>query len=125
MSKTMARRVEKPAPQAAAKALPGRPFAKGDDPRRNTLKPGPGRPPSLIRASMREALDKRLHILADIADDPSVSPAERMKALDLLGKYGMGTTSAIVDAEGNDAPPPRPASPQELAQLVAVLRGDA
>ncbi len=53
---------------------------------------------------MRESLDARLHILAEIADDPSKTPIERMKALDMLGKYGMGTTVTETDAEGKDVP---------------------
>ncbi|MFN9203858.1 MAG: hypothetical protein ACK6DP_12435 [Gemmatimonas sp.] len=66
--------------------------------------PNAGRPPSAIRAAMRTALDERLHILADIADDPSKTPIERMKALDMLGKYGMGTTITETDNEGKDVP---------------------
>lgn len=53
---------------------------------------------------MREALDVRLHILAEIADDASKTPIERMKALDMLGKYGMGTTVTETDSDGKDVP---------------------
>lgn len=103
MSGDMARRVEKTAPKTAAARVIGRPFVKGADPRRPP-KGGPGRPPSEIRAAMREALGRRLHILGEIADDPKVTPTERMKALDLLGKYGMGTTITETDANGQDVP---------------------
>ena len=81
---------------AAAGINPGRGPKKGA--------PNAGRPPSAIRAAMRESLDARLHILAEIADDPSKTPIERMKALDMLGKYGMGTTITETDAEGKDVP---------------------
>lgn len=117
VDKSTVKSTRKPSPIERDPSLRGRGPAKGA--------PNAGRPPSLIRASMREALADRLHILADIADDPTVTPTERMKALDLLGKYGMGTTTAVVDSEGQDVPPPQPASPQELAQLVAALKGEA
>lgn len=62
-----------------------------------------GRPPSAIRATMREALADRIPILEAIADDPKASVADRMKAVDLLGKYGLGTTVTETDTEGHDA----------------------
>jgi len=55
---------------------------------------------------MRVALDERIHILAKSADDPKVTPIERMKALDLLGKSGMGTTITETDTEGQDVARP-------------------
>ena len=67
--------------------------------------PNAGRPPSAIRASMREALDERLKLLASFADDPNLAPLERMRALDMLAKYGIGTTQTATDTEGDNAPP--------------------
>lgn len=54
-----------------------------------------GRPASAIRASMRESLDKRLVIAEQIADDKEAAPSERMKALELLARYGLGTSDTV------------------------------
>ena len=89
-------RVRRLAGAAAHAELRGRGPKKGA--------PNAGRPPSAIRAAMRESLDARLHILAEIADDASKTPIERMKALDMLGKYGMGTTVTETDSDGKDVP---------------------
>ncbi len=51
---------------------------------------------------MRLALDTRLHVLEQIADDEENTPTERMKALDMLGRYGMGTTVTETDTDGKD-----------------------
>ena len=80
----------------------GKPFVSGD-PR---VKPGPGRPPSAIREALRASFSERLGILAKLADDEDLAPAERMKALEMMAKYGMGTTTTVTDTEGNDAPSP-------------------
>jgi hypothetical protein len=88
-----------------------------------TNKGGPGRPPSAIRATLRQSFEERVKVLEAIADGevayklrsdgekmsaadltkviPSV--ADRLKAMDLLAKYGLGTTSTQTDTEGNDA----------------------
>ncbi len=73
-----------------------------------TNKGGPGRPPSLIRSLFRDSFANRLWVLEDVADgEPmvrvrdalgnetgatrSASPGDRIKAVDVLGKYGLGT----------------------------------
>ena len=50
--------------------------------------PGTGRPKSEVRAACAKGFDERISLLQGFADDPNLSPAERLKALDLLGKYG-------------------------------------
>ena len=45
-----------------------------------------------------------MKILESIADDEEAPPSERMKAIDILAKYGLGTTNTETDTEGNDAP---------------------
>jgi hypothetical protein len=80
-----------------------------------TNAPGPGRPPSAIRESAREALDKRLPLLAQIIDgepirhvvrDPSGNETEfyksatiqeREKAFVALAKIGMSATGIRAD----------------------------
>src|SRR5690349_475991 len=60
----------------------------------------PGRPPSELRARMRGSLEERLHIAEEIADDETSSPADRMKALDFLAKYGLGTKQEVTGEDG-------------------------
>jgi hypothetical protein len=65
-------------------------------------KGGTGRPPSAIRAQMRGSLAERISIAEAIADDKDAKASDRLHALDLLAKYGLGTTSTETDTEGND-----------------------
>jgi hypothetical protein len=65
---------------------------------------GTGRPPSIIRERLRGSFEQRVKILESIADDDEAPPSDRMKAIDILAKYGLGTTSTETDTEGNDAP---------------------
>jgi hypothetical protein len=87
------------AEKAAGKAT-GRPFEKGDK-RINRTRPGPGRPPDKIRAALRKAFDDRIATLREIADDEDQKMDYRLKAMDMLAKYGLGTPTAAVDSEGN------------------------
>lgn len=52
---------------------------------------GPGRPPSALREVMRLSLEERLPILEKLADDPTVAPRDRLKAIEILARYGIGT----------------------------------
>ena len=67
-----------------------------------TNKGGPGRPPSEIRSKLRGSFADRIKVAEQIADNPKSSPADRLRALDLLAKYGLGTTITETDTEGND-----------------------
>ena len=78
--------------------------------------PGTGRPPSEIRAAMRVALADRIHILQDIADGENTSDADRMKALDLLAKYGLGTKAEVTGEDG--------APLQAGVVILPAVRGD-
>ena len=57
--------------------------------------PGIGRPPSAIRERLRGGFDDRVATLEEIADDPSQSAADRIRAIDLLAKYGLGALKEI------------------------------
>lgn len=85
--------------------------------------PGTGRPPSVLREKLRGSFEDRMNVAEDIADGrfvPNMPPAaaaaalalgggdagtnaimaeyaasDRLKALDLLGKYGLGTTQGV------------------------------
>lgn len=65
-----------------------------------TNKGGPGRPPSEIRKVCREAFEERVPILMAMADDEELEPTVRQKAIDMLGRYGLGTTITPTGAEG-------------------------
>ena len=56
---------------------------------------GPGRPPSALRARLRGSLDERVGVLEQIADDESASHRDRIKAVDVLARYGLGTVREI------------------------------
>jgi hypothetical protein len=64
--------------------------------------PGPGRPPSVIREHAREGFADLIPSLKRIAGDKETSTTDRLRAIDLLGKYGLGTTVTETDTEGRD-----------------------
>ena len=63
--------------------------------RRGTNRGGTGRPPSTIRDRLRGSFDERVATLEDIADSNEESTADRIRAIDLLAKYGLGTLKEI------------------------------
>ncbi len=77
--------------KSARKSAVGRPFEPGRDPRRGRgPRPGAqnaGRPPSAVRAACRDAFARRIPILEAIADNSTSAPGDRLRALDLLGRY--------------------------------------
>ena len=54
-----------------------------------------GRPPSEVRKAMRLALEDRLTVLADIADNPASNAGDRIRALEVLARYGLGTSDTL------------------------------
>lgn len=96
---------------------PGNPGNRGGQKGRS------GRPPSKIREKLRGSFLKRIKILEQFADGEIVykiraegekpdmavllklapTPSDRIRALDLMAKYGVGTTNTMTDTEGNDA----------------------
>ena len=72
-------------------------------------------------AACAKAFDRRIKYLRDVVDgkiDADVS--DRLRAMDLLAKYGLGTTTTPTDIEGRDLPPAR-MSPEEIAARVREL----
>lgn len=57
--------------------------------------PNAGRPPSAVRALLRESFAVRVPLAEALADDPTLSAADRLRALDLLARYGLGTTREL------------------------------
>lgn len=58
---------------------------------------GTGRPPSAIRATARQAFDEVLPIVTRIVKSKSTSDRDRIRGIDVLGKYGMGHPVSIDD----------------------------
>lgn len=93
-------------------------------------KGGTGRPPSIIREKLRGSYEDRIKLLEDFADGrfvPAMPPnaelaaklesgkdaatnvvmavyaiSDRLRALDQMAKYGLGTTITETDTQGND-----------------------
>ena len=50
-----------------------------------------GRPPSAPRDRLRGTVEERVEILEEILDDPETSSADKMRCIDMLLKYSIGT----------------------------------
>ena len=82
-----------------------------------TNRGGTGRPPSELRRKMRGSLEDRLHIAEEIADSPTAAYSDRMKALDFLAKYGLGTRQEVTGEDGA-------AIPTEIVVTRRVIKAD-
>lgn len=110
--------VEEEAPKAIVGTLPGTPRNQAS---KNVRGGKIGRPPSFVREASRHGFYTRIPLLKKIADgsidmaldvatqkgdvvtlriEPSF--AERLRAIDLLGKYGGLTSTAILDRDGEE-----------------------
>ena len=56
---------------------------------------GPGRPSSVLRDRLRGSFEDRVSVLEAIADDKEADPQDRIRAVDVLAKYGLGTLHEI------------------------------
>lgn len=54
-----------------------------------------GRPPSELRARLRGSFADRVAVLEEIADNPQSSAGDRIRAVDLLAKYGLGAATEL------------------------------
>jgi hypothetical protein len=77
---------------------------------------GTGRPPSAIRATAREEFDKLLPRIVRIARAKSTRDADRIRAVDMLGKYGMDQALSVADV--------RAALEQTVGEIRAMLPGE-
>ncbi len=57
---------------------------------------GAGAPPSAIRTRCRQAFADRVAIAERIADDDSVPPRDRLRAMELLARIGLGSLDAPI-----------------------------
>ncbi len=79
---------------------------------------GGGRIPSAIRELCRGSFAERLEVLTDIADDTEAKTIDRIRAIDLLGKYG-GVDKLALTA---DELPEEADTPERTARLWAQLQ---
>ncbi len=81
-------------------------FQKGADARRGRGPkkgaPNAGRPPSEIRKVLRASFEDRIPILERIAD--GTLKGDKLKAIEMMAKYGLGTTITPTDGDGKSLP---------------------
>jgi hypothetical protein len=94
----------------------GRPFQKGDDPRRHTPEPGTAKTLRALARSDRQATVDRLKELRDQDDDPRVA----LEASKLLAAYSDGapTEKNVPDEPEEDATPEAQAKDAEVLKLI-------
>lgn len=63
---------------------------------------GGGRPSSVLRERLRGSFQERVKVLEEIADDPEADPQDRIRAIDVLAKYGLGVTRELSVDEVRD-----------------------
>lgn len=73
---------------------------------------GGGRPSSALRERLRGSFQERVKVLEEIADDPRADPQDRIRAIDILAKYGLGVTRELSVDEVRD----------RLRETVALIR---
>lgn len=60
-----------------------------------TNKGGPGRPPDEVRKALTGSFADRQATLEAFADDRKLDPVTRMKAIEVLARYGLGTANSL------------------------------
>jgi hypothetical protein len=90
-------------PKGGAALVPGNPGNAGGQPGRS------GRPKDEVRLGCRVAFDEAVPVLRAIVKGelPDVSTADRMRAADVLGRYG-GMAFTETEAKVDLKPPPNP-----------------
>jgi hypothetical protein len=78
-----------PQPHGGALLSGGTPGQKG----------GPGAPPSVLRSRLQGSLAERIKLLEAIADDPTTPPRDRIRAIDVLARYGLGVAAGELTTE--------------------------
>ena len=96
VSEPAARKIRKLVPRPRKSVVPMRAGRNGGllqtgNPR------GSGRIRLDVRQACRDAFAGRIRVLEDIADSSEATLFERMKAIEILGRYGIGTQPETVD----------------------------
>jgi hypothetical protein len=66
---------------------------------------------------MRLSLEERIPILEQLADDPNVAPRDRIKALEVLARFGVGLASEVETTHRFDTPPMTPEAAARAMEL--------
>lgn len=74
---------------------------------------GPGRPPSAIRKRCQDSFEERIPILEGFVDDENEKTSDRIKAHEVLGKYGSVDKIALAVEEQ----PEKEMTPERIAVL--------
>ena len=82
-----------------------------------------GRLPSKVRDACRLAFSQRLRVLKEIADNPSEDAADRIRAVDTLGKYGGIQKIEHTGADDEPLIPPGRLAPEEMKHRLAAILG--
>jgi hypothetical protein len=56
---------------------------------------GTGAPPSALRRRLQGSLADRVRILEEIADDAEVCERDRIRAIEVLARYGLGAATEL------------------------------
>lgn len=92
----------------------GRPFQRGEDPRRGHGVPGKGRTPSQVRALYLEGAEAAYPILRQFVLDESLATGHRIAAAKVLAEVGL-------PYEPDPAAAPRPTGEELVAHLLELL----
>jgi len=68
----------------------------------------------VLRERLRGSFQERVKVLEEIADDAQADPQDRIRALDVLAKYGLGVTRELSLDEVRD----------RLRETVTLIRRD-
>jgi hypothetical protein len=74
--------------------------------------PNAGRPPSAVREAFRQAAADRLGVLTTIADSAESGAGDRIRAVEVLARYGLGQLREASVEDVRD----------RLRQTLAILR---
>ena len=86
--------------ETARSPLNGAEIPLGAHPRNTGGKRGrSGRPPSAMRELCRLRFEERITALTQIIDDAKSRDGDKIRAMDLLGKYGIGVLKEVQGAQ--------------------------
>ncbi len=83
-----------------------------------TNKGGPGRPPSKVRQRCRDSFEDRLPFLEGVVDDDEERMSERLKAHEMLGRFGgVDKVALTVDEQ-----PEQELTPERIAGIMEQIQ---
>ena len=80
---------------------------------------GTGRPPNEVRRALRAVLETRgLDVVQEIINNPAVDPGDRLRAVELAARYGLGTSDQV----SSDVTVREAVTPAEVDAAAAAAR---